>query len=106
MLKGRTLGPLNLKKKNRTRPVNVFSVIDSQLPEASFPQIHFYTERGFAVRRRKNKSKEAKMADEIALDLEELRQLQSVAKRPRIVSLINSEISNLEKVFSLFSLLQ
>ncbi|KAL1834020.1 hypothetical protein DCAR_0104163 [Daucus carota subsp. sativus] len=38
------------------------------------------------------------MADEIALDLEELRQLQSVAKRPRIVSLINSEISNLEKL--------
>lgn len=38
------------------------------------------------------------MADEIALDLEELRQLQSVAKRPRIVSLINSEINNLEKL--------
>lgn len=45
------------------------------------------------------------MADEIALDLEELRQLQSVAKRPRIVSLINSEINNLEKVFFFFILL-
>lgn len=46
------------------------------------------------------------MADEIALDLEELRQLQSVAKRPRIVSLINSEITVLEKVFSFYSFLQ
>lgn len=32
------------------------------------------------------------------LDLEELRQLRSIAKRPRIVSLINSEIHTLEKV--------
>ncbi|XP_059440527.1 uncharacterized protein LOC132172977 [Corylus avellana] len=38
------------------------------------------------------------MADELALDLEELRHLQSIAKRPRIVSLISSEISNLEKL--------
>lgn len=38
------------------------------------------------------------MADEFALDLEELRQLQSIAKRPRIVSLISSEIRNLEKL--------
>ncbi|KAF8413575.1 hypothetical protein HHK36_001566 [Tetracentron sinense] len=38
------------------------------------------------------------MADEVSLDLEELRHLQSVAKRPRIVSLITSEIRNLEKL--------
>lgn len=38
------------------------------------------------------------MADELALDLEELRQLQSIAKRPRIVSLISTEITNLEKL--------
>ncbi|GMH01481.1 hypothetical protein Nepgr_003320 [Nepenthes gracilis] len=38
------------------------------------------------------------MADEVSLDLEELRHLHSVAKRPRVVSLISSEISNLEKV--------
>ncbi|KAF8030951.1 hypothetical protein BT93_D0212 [Corymbia citriodora subsp. variegata] len=38
------------------------------------------------------------MADEYALDLEELRQLQSIAKRPRVVSLITSEIRNLEKL--------
>ncbi|KAJ4831637.1 hypothetical protein Tsubulata_024418 [Turnera subulata] len=38
------------------------------------------------------------MAEEIALDLEELRQLQSLAKRPRVVSLISSEIRNLEKL--------
>ncbi|XP_030470764.1 uncharacterized protein LOC115688941 isoform X2 [Syzygium oleosum] len=38
------------------------------------------------------------MADECALDLEELRQLQSIAKRPRVVSLISSEIRNLEKL--------
>uniref|UniRef100_A0A7N0RFT3 Calcyclin-binding protein n=1 Tax=Kalanchoe fedtschenkoi TaxID=63787 RepID=A0A7N0RFT3_KALFE len=37
------------------------------------------------------------MANESALDLEELRHLQSIAKRPRVVSLINAEISNLEK---------
>ncbi|KAK9064329.1 hypothetical protein SSX86_015709 [Deinandra increscens subsp. villosa] len=38
------------------------------------------------------------MADDLSLDLEELRHLQSVAKRPRVVSLICSEIRNLEKV--------
>ncbi|XVF87164.1 hypothetical protein PTKIN_Ptkin18bG0097000 [Pterospermum kingtungense] len=38
------------------------------------------------------------MAEELALDLEELRQLQSIAKRPRIQSLIASEIRNLEKL--------
>ncbi|KAL8228766.1 hypothetical protein R6Q57_013666 [Mikania cordata] len=37
------------------------------------------------------------MADDFSLDLEELRQLQSIAKRPRVVSLISSEIRNLEK---------
>ncbi|KAF5472487.1 hypothetical protein F2P56_009203 [Juglans regia] len=36
------------------------------------------------------------MADELALDLEELRHLQSIAKRPRIVSFISSEIRNLQ----------
>ncbi|KAK9267357.1 hypothetical protein L1049_009782 [Liquidambar formosana] len=38
------------------------------------------------------------MAEELALDLEELRHLQSIAKRPRIVSFISSEINNLEKL--------
>ncbi|KAJ0018740.1 hypothetical protein Pint_09963 [Pistacia integerrima] len=38
------------------------------------------------------------MAEELALDLEELRQLQSIAKRPRVVSFIDSEIRNLEKL--------
>lgn len=38
------------------------------------------------------------MADEISLDLEELRHLQSIAKRPRVVGLISSEIRNLEKL--------
>ncbi|XP_052179800.1 uncharacterized protein LOC127793071 [Diospyros lotus] len=37
-------------------------------------------------------------ADDLALDLEELRHLESIAKRPRIVSLIASEIRNLEKL--------
>lgn len=47
------------------------------------------------------------MADELALDLEELRQLQNLAKRPRVLSLISSEIRNLEKVrcFLMFGLL-
>ncbi|XP_058101083.1 uncharacterized protein LOC131245557 isoform X3 [Magnolia sinica] len=38
------------------------------------------------------------MADELSLDLDELRQLQTIAKRPRIISLISSEIRNLEKL--------
>lgn len=38
------------------------------------------------------------MADEVSLDLDELRHLQSIAKRPRVVSLISSEIRNLEKL--------
>ncbi|XP_057950295.1 uncharacterized protein LOC131145184 [Malania oleifera] len=38
------------------------------------------------------------MAEDIALDLEELRHLQSIAKRPRTVSLITSEICKLEKL--------
>lgn len=38
------------------------------------------------------------MAEEVALDLDELRQLKSIAKRPRVLNLIDSEISNLEKV--------
>ncbi|CAH1448653.1 unnamed protein product [Lactuca virosa] len=37
------------------------------------------------------------MANDSSLDLEELRHLQSIAKRPRVVSLISSEIRNLEK---------
>lgn len=41
--------------------------------------------------------KDVEMADEYALDLEELKQLQSIAKRPRVVSLISAEIHNLEK---------
>ncbi|KAE8732957.1 Detected protein of confused Function [Hibiscus syriacus] len=38
-----------------------------------------------------------RMAKELALDLEELKQLQCIAKRPRILSFISSEIRNLEK---------
>ncbi|KAF7840475.1 calcyclin-binding protein-like [Senna tora] len=38
------------------------------------------------------------MADDLALDLEELRHLHTIAKRPRIVSLLSSEINNLEKL--------
>ncbi|TYG68549.1 hypothetical protein ES288_D05G161900v1 [Gossypium darwinii] len=41
------------------------------------------------------------MAEELALDLEELRQLHSSAKRPRILSLISSEIRSLEKILQL-----
>ncbi|XP_026391861.1 calcyclin-binding protein-like isoform X1 [Papaver somniferum] len=36
------------------------------------------------------------MAEELTLDLEELHHLQSIAKRPRILSMISSEIRNLE----------
>ncbi|KVH89381.1 calcyclin-binding protein-like [Cynara cardunculus var. scolymus] len=38
------------------------------------------------------------MANDLSLDLDELRHLQSIAKRPRVVSLISSEIRNLEKL--------
>ncbi|KMS95897.1 hypothetical protein BVRB_004070 [Beta vulgaris subsp. vulgaris] len=38
------------------------------------------------------------MADDFSLDLEELRHLHTIAKRPRVVSLISSEIRNLEKL--------
>ncbi|KAK9093487.1 hypothetical protein Syun_028398 [Stephania yunnanensis] len=38
------------------------------------------------------------MAEEYTLDLEELRNLQSIAKRPRVHNLITSEIANLEKL--------
>ncbi|KFK44830.1 hypothetical protein AALP_AA1G308200 [Arabis alpina] len=38
------------------------------------------------------------MAEELGLDLEELKQLQNIAKRPRVLNLITSEISNLEKL--------
>ncbi|KHG02883.1 Calcyclin-binding [Gossypium arboreum] len=41
------------------------------------------------------------MAEELALDLEELRKLHSIAKRPRILSLISSEIRSLEKLRAL-----
>ncbi|KAL3330013.1 hypothetical protein AABB24_034064 [Solanum stoloniferum] len=37
-------------------------------------------------------------ANDLALDLEELQQLHSLAKRPRVLSLISSEIRNLEKL--------
>ncbi|OIW10221.1 hypothetical protein TanjilG_27972 [Lupinus angustifolius] len=40
------------------------------------------------------------MADEFALDLEELRHLQAIAKRPRSLSLLSSEIRNVEKLSS------
>ncbi|KAG8385283.1 hypothetical protein BUALT_Bualt03G0025900 [Buddleja alternifolia] len=35
--------------------------------------------------------------DDLALDLEELKQLQTIAKRPRVVSLISSELEKLSK---------
>ncbi|KAL9262234.1 Calcyclin-binding protein-like protein [Drosera capensis] len=38
------------------------------------------------------------MADEASLDLDELRHLQGIAKRPRVLSLISSEIAHLEKL--------
>ncbi|CAA7023880.1 unnamed protein product [Microthlaspi erraticum] len=38
------------------------------------------------------------MAEEVALDLDELRQLQNIAKRPHVLNLIDSEICNLEKL--------
>lgn len=38
------------------------------------------------------------MGEELKLDLEELRHLHTIAKRPRIVSLLSSEIRNLEKL--------
>ncbi|PON57523.1 Alpha-crystallin, subunit A [Trema orientale] len=38
------------------------------------------------------------MAEDYALDLEELRHFQSIAKRPRVLDLISSEIRNLEKL--------
>ncbi|ERN06697.1 hypothetical protein AMTRI_Chr01g134860 [Amborella trichopoda] len=37
------------------------------------------------------------MADELSQDLEELRHLRSIAKRPRIISLLSSEVLSLEK---------
>ncbi|KAL6546379.1 hypothetical protein OROMI_022100 [Orobanche minor] len=37
-------------------------------------------------------------SEDLAMDLEELKQLQSIAKRPRTVSLISSEIRNLEEM--------
>uniref|UniRef100_A0A2P2LNB5 Calcyclin-binding protein n=1 Tax=Rhizophora mucronata TaxID=61149 RepID=A0A2P2LNB5_RHIMU len=36
------------------------------------------------------------MGEELAMDLEELRQLQSISKRPRVLSLISSQIRSLE----------
>ncbi|CAI0545039.1 unnamed protein product [Linum tenue] len=39
------------------------------------------------------------MANDLALDLEELRQLQAIAKRPRVLSLISSEIRNMEQIY-------
>ncbi|KAK7317891.1 hypothetical protein RJT34_02495 [Clitoria ternatea] len=40
------------------------------------------------------------MAEDLTLDLEELRHLHSIAKRPRNLSLLSSEIRNLEKLSS------
>ncbi|KAE9607307.1 hypothetical protein Lal_00026388 [Lupinus albus] len=40
------------------------------------------------------------MAENLALDLEELRHLQGIAKRSRTLSLLSSEIRNLEKLSS------
>ncbi|CAH9079500.1 unnamed protein product [Cuscuta europaea] len=41
---------------------------------------------------------ESDPVEEFALDLDELKQLQSIAKRPRVLSLISSEIRSLEKL--------
>ena len=43
--------------------------------------------------------------EEVSLDLEELRQLQSLAKRPRILALISSEIRDLEQKVQRFFIL-
>ncbi|QCD82922.1 calcyclin-binding protein-like [Vigna unguiculata] len=40
------------------------------------------------------------MAQDLTLDLEELHHLHSIAKRPRTLSLLSSEIRNLEKISS------
>ncbi|MED6219130.1 hypothetical protein PIB30_033064 [Stylosanthes scabra] len=40
------------------------------------------------------------MAEELSLDLEELRNLHGIAKRPRTLSLLSNEIRNLEKLSS------
>ncbi|KAL1321245.1 hypothetical protein HN51_065970 [Arachis hypogaea] len=40
------------------------------------------------------------MAEELSLDLEELRHLHSIAKRPRTLSILSNEICNLEKLSS------
>ncbi|KAM1883409.1 hypothetical protein ACFX13_004779 [Malus domestica] len=40
------------------------------------------------------------MAEEVALDVEELRHLQSIAKRSRVINLISTEIRTLEKKMS------
>ena len=44
------------------------------------------------------------MAEDLSLDLEELRLLHTIAKRPRVISLITSQIRTLEQVpiYSLF----
>lgn len=39
------------------------------------------------------------MAEELALDLDELRRFQSLAKRPKVLSILSSEIQKLEKVY-------
>ncbi|EEF42655.1 calcyclin-binding protein [Ricinus communis] len=38
------------------------------------------------------------MGEEMALDLEELKQLKNIAKRPRVLSFLSTEINNLEKL--------
>ncbi|KAL0337467.1 UNVERIFIED_CONTAM: Calcyclin-binding protein [Sesamum calycinum] len=40
--------------------------------------------------------------EDLALDLEELKQLHTIAKRPRVVSLISSQIRNLEEALSIY----
>ncbi|CAH9114289.1 unnamed protein product [Cuscuta epithymum] len=47
---------------------------------------------------------ESHPVEEFALDLDELKQLQRIAKRPRVLSLISSEIRNLEKLSNVVSL--
>ncbi|KAJ6811801.1 calcyclin-binding protein-like [Iris pallida] len=44
--------------------------------------------------------KREEMAEEMKLDLEELTQLESIAKRPRVLSLLSSEIRNLNAKLS------
>ncbi|KAK9055982.1 hypothetical protein SSX86_027069 [Deinandra increscens subsp. villosa] len=70
-------------------PTSLWSFLNLASPSSSLPSFSHWFCCRFAVI--------VNMADDLSLDLEELRHLQSIAKRPHVVSLISSEIRNLEK---------